>query len=170
MGEQWSRENGIYERLLAYRTQTTDERRLCQISIVFSYLDGCFRSRMESMTLKEIGSKKIEQMLDGLNPVLVDDVTAQSRLVRQHSFITNSKNFVLGPTFDGSTDVGGADADLIVDGVLIDFKSTTKCKLTSVILRQLIGYWLLDYSDRYAVKRVGVFFPRYGALWAMDVA
>jgi hypothetical protein len=170
MGEPWSRENGIYDKLLAYRSDTTDERRLCQISIVFSYLDGCSRSGMESMALKEIGSKKIEQMLDALSPALIDDVTAQSRLVRRQSFVTNSKNFVLAPTFDGSIDVGGADADLIVDGVLIDFKSTAKCKLTSAILRQLIGYWLLDYSDRYAVKRVGVFFHRYGALWTMDVA
>jgi hypothetical protein len=101
---------------------------------------------------------------------LVDDVVAQSQLVQRQSFIANTKNLVLGPTFDGSLDVGGADADLIVDGLLIDFKSTAKCKLTSMILRQLISYWLLDYSDHYSVKEIGVYFARYGALWTMDIS
>jgi hypothetical protein len=70
MGKQWARRNGIYEKLLAYLSQTTDERRLCQISIIFAYLDGCFRSGLESTTLKEIGSPQLEQMLDSLNPAL----------------------------------------------------------------------------------------------------
>lgn len=170
MGERWSRTNGIYEKLLTYRSQAKDERRLYQISIIFSYLDGCFRSHMESFTLTEIGSPKIEQMLDRLNPVLVDDLMIKRQLMQHQPFIDKSKNFVLGHTFDGSLDVGGADADLIIGGVLIDFKSTAKWKLTSRILRQLIGYWLLDYSDRFAVKEVGVYFSRYGALWTMNVA
>ena len=42
--------------------------------------------------------------------------------------------------------------------------------MKSAILRQLIGYWLLDYSDRYALKKVAVYFTRHAAFWAMDVS
>lgn len=173
MGRPWSRTGGIYEKLLAYRSKTRDEKRLCQISIVFAYLDGCFRSGMESETLMNIGSTKIGQMLDALNPALVQDVMTQSLIVQQHPFIrsiASTNNLVLGPSFEGSLDVGGADADLIADGLLIDCKSTMKCKLKSTIFRQLIGYWLLDYSDYYAVNKVGVYFARHGEFWTIDIA
>jgi hypothetical protein len=109
-------------------------------------------------------------MLDLLNQILVEDVLTQVILVQKQTFFTSNHIPAIGRTFDGSSDVGGADADLILDGVLIDFKSSLKCKLTSVILRQLIGYWLLDYSDSYALKRVAVYFTRYEAFWAMDIS
>jgi hypothetical protein len=125
---------------------------------------------MESTTLVEIGSANIDEMLDCLNPMLVEDVLAQVILVQKQRFLTSTNIPVIGPTFDGSLDVGGADADLILDGVLIDLKSTSKCKLTSVILRQLIGYWLLDYSDCYALKKVAIYFTRYAAFWTMDIS
>jgi len=56
---------------------------------------------------------------------------------------------VLNPTFKGSTGIGGADADIIVDKTLIEFKCTAKAdgrKLHEGAL-QLLGYVLLDYSD-----------------------
>jgi hypothetical protein len=170
MGHRWSSDHGIYRGLLTYRSKTTDDRRLSQISIVFAYLDGCFRSGMESTTLLWIKSKNIEEMLDSLNTMLVDDLLTQVILLQKLAFLTDTHMPAIGPTFDGSPDVGGADADLILDGALIDFKSSSKCKLTSRILRQLIGYWLLDYSDCYALMRVAVYFTRHGAFWTIDIS
>ena len=119
---------------------------------------------MESTTLLGIESKNIEEMLDSLNTMLVDDVLTQVILVQKLAFLTDTHMPAIGPTFDGSPDVGGADADLILDGTLIDFKSSSKCKLTSRILRQLIGYWLLDYSDCYALMSCRVFHSIRGIL------
>ncbi len=52
--------------------------------------------------------------------------------------------------------LGGADADLIYDGTLVDLKSTSQA---SVIGRdevwQLIGYLLADTNDAYSIARVG---------------
>lgn len=101
--------------------------------------------------------------------MLVEDVLLQAISLRKQPFFTRNQIAAIGPAFDGSSDVGGADADLIVDGTLIDFKSSLQCKLTSLILRQLIGYWLLDYSDCYALKRVAVYFTRYETFWAIDI-
>ena len=61
---------------------------------------------------------------------------------------------VLNPTFDGSRNVGGADADLIANGTLIELKTTRQDKFERIDhLCQLLGYALLDFSDTYASSR-----------------
>jgi hypothetical protein len=78
--------------------------------------------------------------------------------------------FILNPTFAGSVDVGGADADLIVDGCLLEIKTSTQNALDSAWLRQLAGYALLDYADEYAIQSVGIYMARHGVLlnWPLD--
>ncbi|MFI7709227.1 hypothetical protein [Nonomuraea sp. NPDC049480] len=75
-----------------------------------------------------------------------------------------------GPTFDGSAYVS-ADADLIVDGLLIDFKSTRRTERFPLpMILQLLGYTLMDFADRYRIDRVGVCLTRAGALihWPIE--
>ena len=67
---------------------------------------------------------------------------------------------VLNPTFAGSLDVGGADADLIADGCLWEIKTTKKSGAEGKWLHQLLGYALLDYENEYAIDRVGLLLPR----------
>ena len=68
----------------------------------------------------------------------------------------------LDPTFSGSRDVGGADADLIVGSTLIDIKSTRSRGLRREDLYQLVGYTLLDYEDASGVKEVAFTWPSTG--------
>ncbi|GAU71331.1 hypothetical protein SSP35_34_00160 [Streptomyces sp. NBRC 110611] len=78
---------------------------------------------------------------------------------------------VCGPAFDGSTDVGGADADFILDGKLIDCKATIRPgRLGQAEIYQLVGYLLLDYSNAYAINGVGLYLSRQGALidWSVE--
>jgi hypothetical protein len=75
-----------------------------------------------------------------------------------------------GPVFTGSTDIGGADADFIVDGLLLDCKSTvTPYKLGTAEIYQLAGYLLLDYDDQYGIRRVGLYLSRQGEDITWDV-
>lgn len=76
----------------------------------------------------------------------------------------------LGPTFDGSAHIGGADADWIAGTLLVDVKATvTPAKLPASDVYQLAGYTLLDYNDRYGIDRVGWYLARTGALvtWSL---
>jgi hypothetical protein len=84
----------------------------------------------------------------------------------------------LNPTFGyGSDLVGGADADLIVDGCLIDIKTTKKWSLSTDYIYQLIGYYILhrlneggiNERDTCQIKRVGIYFSRHGEMCAWDV-
>lgn len=72
-------------------------------------------------------------------------------------------------TFDGSHDLN-ADADLIAGGMLVDFKAgqggkprkdgTRAAALARTDLDQLLGYMLMDYSDRYRLHTVAVYAAR----------
>ncbi|WP_217225980.1 hypothetical protein [Streptomyces anulatus] len=82
---------------------------------------------------------------------------------------TRPQDCVPGPTFPGTRIT--ADADLMVDGLLIDFKST---KHPHSLLKgsawQLLGYLLLDSADRYRIDTVGFYLSRSGVLatWPVE--
>jgi hypothetical protein len=72
--------------------------------------------------------------------------------------------WALGPTFAGSSLIGGADGDLIAAGLLVDLKTTVKLSLPVADVLQLIGYTLLDFDDEYALTELGIFSARYAHL------
>ena len=78
------------------------------------------------------------------------------------SFLTG--HVVLNPVFgiEGSKLTIGADGDIIVNGALIDLKTSSQLTLKGN-LRQLIGYWVLNElgGRPYEVNRVGVYYPRF---------
>ncbi|MFI0447467.1 hypothetical protein [Actinomadura sp. 6N118] len=72
--------------------------------------------------------------------------------------------------FDGSMHVS-ADADLIADGILIEFKITRRVHdLPLPVILQLLGYVLMDFVDRYKIDTLGVYLSRAGALitWPLE--
>ena len=92
------------------------------------------------------------------------------------SFASDAKglfklNSILNPTFQGSLDVGGADADIIVDKTIIDFKCTAKIDATTLrsAALQLLGYILLDYEGKYGISNIMVYLPRQRDSWHMPL-
>jgi hypothetical protein len=72
--------------------------------------------------------------------------------------------WTLGPTFAGSRLVGGADADLVAAGLLLEIKTTAKKPSLGVIdLFQVISY-ALDFDDEYSIDAIGLFSTRYAYL------
>jgi hypothetical protein len=89
---------------------------------------------------------------------------------QEHLFPHLSAPFHLGPTFDGSI-LCAADADVISNGFLLDFKTAVKGNaLSREDLYQLLGYTLFDYSDRYGINRIGIYAARFAALisWELE--
>jgi hypothetical protein len=78
---------------------------------------------------------------------------------------------VCGPVFAGSGDIGGADADYILDGLLLDCKATKDPRrLGREEIYQLAGYLLLDYDDQFGIDQVGLYLSRQGGLITWDAA
>lgn len=85
------------------------------------------------------------------------DVDALGRAtVEDHLGLRGAKVLLLGPTFAQSLALGGADADIIHDGALVDLKSTSKPgPIGKSELHLLLGYLLADTDDEYGITRVG---------------
>ena len=113
--------------------------------------------------LGSIGDASLENILSKLEPSVVSDTMRVSQLFAAENFnyASQSKSVVCGARFDGSEDIGGADCDLVCDGTLIDIKSFKKPKFSAEILRQLIGYFLLDYNDTYSIRSFAIYFSRH---------
>jgi hypothetical protein len=82
---------------------------------------------------------------------------------------TRAGPWALGPTFSGSTMIGGADGDLIAAGLLLELKTSAKLTLAVKDLFQVIGYALLDFDDEYKLAELGIFSARYAylATWSL---
>ncbi|MED5374275.1 MAG: hypothetical protein VX899_24870 [Myxococcota bacterium] len=84
---------------------------------------------------------------------------------------------LLNPGFgEGSLIVGGADADLVLDDLLIDIKTTKDLRLRLKDVRQLVGYAILARAYGFnggppePIERVGIYYSRSGELvvWELD--
>ena len=84
----------------------------------------------------------------------------------------------LNPTFGKGSDlVGGADADIIADDILLDFKVTKHLKLEREHFNQIIGYYILSLiggvnneGNVHPIKRIGLYFARHGKFWIAPVS
>lgn len=74
-----------------------------------------------------------------------------------------NQELIFGPSFRGSADVGGADADLIAGGTLVEIKTSKADAPDRRTFCQLAAYLLLDYDDQYSIDSVGICSGR----WAM---
>ena len=104
---------------------------------------------------------------DALKRQLVEDIRALMAVAREQLPLSAP---VFGPTFGPSSLwFGGADADLIDDGCVIDLKAAKTVKATEFI-RQTLAYVLLDVDDDWKLDSVGVYLARHGILWKVPLA
>jgi hypothetical protein len=123
--------------------------------LLISPCDSDARQRM-----RNVGEELAERLKETvLRLQLVNDLRARTR----------PEDCTPAPTFP--TDRIAADADLAIDGLLLDFKSTRYTRtLRQAEAWQLTGYLLLDTDDRYRVDTVGLYLSRSGTLatWPVE--
>lgn len=118
----------------------------------------------------------IDENFDNYNPEDIKDIKLLISLVDNKKFQPKDKCY-LNPTFGrGSSLVGGADADLIIDNTLIDIKVTKNLRLDRKHIDQVLGYYLLSLiggvnsnpNDR-PIENIGIYFARHGELWTIPL-
>ena len=155
------------------RLDSSQEEVIGRYCVVLALFEQVYRAgtRINSPLFSGI-YKSAEDLLEIAKSHWIDDLRNLSWLFydRHHDLLTSS--VVLNPTFDGSVDVGGADADLILDGCLVDIKTTVRRDLNKFGLwvYQLLGYCLLDYSDQHRINGVGFYMSRQGVLLQWSLA
>jgi hypothetical protein len=107
--------------------------------------------------IREHGHNLTELVGAMVNEATRDDLGALGRAaLEDHAQLRTAKNLNLHPLFTQSGALTGADADVVYDGTLLDFKSSAS---TSLIGKkeawQLLGYLLADTEDEHNIERVG---------------
>jgi hypothetical protein len=116
------------------------------------------------------------------NPISNEEANELLELYRSipWSFYADFHSIYVNPTFGACTSrVRGADADIVVDDLLIDIKTTKKPNLDLDMVRQLVGYALLcnksgidgdrGEASPYEIRRVGIYFSRSVHLHVMNL-
>lgn len=157
---------------VGHRLEYDDETNLLRHCVVLGLFEEVFRAgpRVGSPLFSPQAKKTLHALLAVAEPHWLDDLCAMSWAF-YHTFDDHLlSSAVLNPTFAGSRDVGGADADLILDGCLVDVKATINPRVDPLWLYQLLGYVLLDYPDEYRLRTVGIYLARQQILlqWPLD--
>lgn len=155
----------------AYVQGQADVREVALACTVLAKLDLMYRSGWVDPDLLTPLPEMAEELLALLDVVPFENFRA-------------ARHLVLNPTFGkAGAAVGGADADLVVDDLLIDVKTTATAKVSLDELRQLAGYVLLWRTGGLhvlaspghqvvvpaTIRRVGLYYARYGQLVTVDL-
>ncbi len=103
-------------------------------------------------------------------PTLRDLEQLGRAAVEDHGDLRSCEPLALNPAFTQSLALGGADADLIADGLLLDFKSSPDRIVGRIELWQLLGYALADTEDHHQIRTAGISALRWRAraIWQVD--
>ena len=155
---------------VARRLPAAEENELNRHCIVLALMEVVYRTGRLDGALAMGDFCDAESLIGLAESHWVDDLRELSWEFYDRFHHLLSLPHVLNPTLDGSGDVGGADADMIIDGVLIDIKTTVGTKIVADWIWQLLGYVLLDYSDHHHISGVGLYMARQGQLiqWDLD--
>jgi len=150
------------------------EERVSRCCYALALYEQFFRTlaAAASSPLLELGKRAtIEDVLAIAPQAAVEDLSAMARLLCTSYPELVGQEAVLNPRFDGSVEIRGADADVIVDRTLLELKTTRQDSFERVNhVYQLLGYALLDYSNQYKLQVVGVYLARRGLLVRWEIA
>ena len=144
---------------------------LLKSTLLLAGLDTVFRTKAKR-GLEYIGlvdNQDVQDLKNLISAVDIQIFKAQERCI-------------LNPSFGQASQlVGGADADLIIDDMLIEIKTIKKFELTRDYYNQLIGYFTLYYLEEKnlfrenpkkrlpLINKLGIYFSRYSYLHVIDV-
>ena len=151
--------------------EDTEENELNRHCIVLALLEEVVRIGRLNPNSPLAGEEfdSYEGLISIAEPHWIDDLKELSRMFYDNYSQLLEMPCVLNPTFEGSANVGGADADLIVDDTLIDIKTYTRPVIEFDCIWQLLGYVLLDYGNHREIDGIGLYMARQGILikWSL---
>ena len=157
-----ARAKASLQKYLAERGRGKPGEELIRASVGLSQLDPFCRAGVID-----------EGQLGKINKPIIQDLRNLLSLVESRRFAAR-RVCALNPSFGrASRLVGGADADLVIDGTLIDVKTTKFLRLDRATFNQLVGYYLLHRiggidgcRKNHRIEKLGVYYSRYGVLFS----
>lgn len=147
--------------------------RLCVVAGQLDQLYRNYESVSRATPLLEQGRVvTVDQAVARVPDRVVDDLHEQVRIANDGlgPLRAAATTATAGLEFAGSRLIG-ADADLLVDGLLLDFKAKNEpTTIKKPDAYQLAGYVLLDFDDTHRIERVGIYWTRHGVMRTFPVS
>jgi len=138
---------------------------LLESALLLATLDPLFRAQTGYEVVGEVQKEDIQDLRNLITAV-------------DPKVFTAKKLCLLNPTFgQGSLLVGGADADLLIDDTLIDFKTTKNFALGRKAFNQILGYFILheiagigELKPKPMISKVAIYYSRHSYLHVMNLS
>jgi len=135
---------------------------LCRLVAILARFEQYFRAGPVVLPYLAAPISKHGDDLDEIAHALIDEPTRRDldtlghATVEDHVSLRDARDLYIGPSFAQSLALGGADADLVYDGTLLDLKSRSQARIAGRDeIWQLMGYLLADTDDALAITRLG---------------
>jgi hypothetical protein len=149
-----------------------EERALCRHCYILALFEQCYRRPSAPSVLTALRDRPTaEDLLSFCEERVVEDLVAISTLFAETQVEFYAQpSFVLNPTFQASKLLGGADADLIVSGRLVEIKTLKSGRPDRADKLQLAAYALADWEDKHGIREVAFYLARHGIqkVWSLD--
>ena len=100
----------------------------------------------------------------------LDLVTLLEAAIGDATDLYNAEALDIDSVFALSSALGGADAEVIANGVLIDFKASIAGSVIGTSdVYQLVGYALADLDNWYGIRSVGIHALRWRTRWTISL-
>jgi len=110
------------------------------------------------------------QLITLKNDQIKDNITQMAAIFQENINPIRWKSVILNPEFGKySNMVSGADADIIVDDMLVDIKTKDKFTYKGDYFAQLLGCAAFAIALGQNVKKVAIYYARYGQFVSFDL-
>jgi hypothetical protein len=157
------------------RARVHQRRELARDIVVLAMFEQMGRSGGMALAGSPLARSEIPTSCATLRAVASDaDIDQVLKLSEPWELLISARaghTCIHNPTFDASHLVGGADADVVMGGTLLELKCTKVRGISAGTLWQLAAYTALDLSDEHRIRAVGVYLARYGTLleWPIEL-
>lgn len=150
-----------------------DADREARVACLVGLADQAYRIRRMDDPWYEplLAARTLDEALAAVDPAWVDDVNSTMHAsLSALAPLAGKTPVVRGPSFVGSSAVGGADGDLILGGSLVEVKAVRDSALGKANLQQVVSYALLDWDDNYSLDELAMLSARHGVLvrWPLE--
>lgn len=164
---EWKESLDVISKLVEVGNIASKRTTRWRVCCVFSWFEEIYRTLaipdpLEDCWGKPVTRETIAALLGAVPLESVQDIDLlMGHVTEDWGDVLQEKEHILNPTFAGSRDVSGADADWIIGSTLWDCKvSRQRRPFREDYIQQALGYVLLDYDDTYRIEEVGWYFPR----------
>ncbi|MDR2323280.1 MAG: HEAT repeat domain-containing protein [Microbacterium sp.] len=154
---------------------------LTRASVLLAYCEQVYRGGADALagTLGAACDAAADgyDLASGIAVEVIDDIEAllhasQNQIEAWREDIAGGARFEPNPGFSGARLLGGADGDWMIGNTLIDCKVYSELSVPKLrdLLRQLLGYVMLDLDDALGIRNVAVWLPRQQQLktWTLE--